>query len=100
MRPLETDPTSFPAACSRYIAMALDLASPPRHLTELTANADAILTALLAELDHVKDHPPSRQRVAAIMRWAHEKLRPATAQKRSVAGLLPLWPAEADSAAA
>jgi hypothetical protein len=96
---LETDPTSFPAACSRYIAMALDLASPPRHLAEMTANADAILAALLAELDHVKDHPPSRQRVAAIMRWAHEKLRPAP-PKRKRRRLLPLWSAEADSAAA
>ena len=99
---LEADPASFPTACSLYIALALDLDIPPGHLAELTANAEVILAALLAELDRVKEHPPSRQRVAAVMRWAYEQLRPveqpSTKPKRR--RLLPRWSTEVGSAAA
>jgi hypothetical protein len=97
----ETEPASFPAACSRYIAMALDLGHPPAHLDELTANADAILATLLAELDRVRDHPPSRQHVATVMRWAYEQLQPVdTTPKPRRRRLMPLWFAEARHAAA
>ena len=98
---LETDPTSFPAACGRYIAMALDLDLSPGHLAELTTHADTILAALVAELDQLKDDPPSRQRVAAVMHWAYAKLRPEeTRLKQKRRRLLPLWLSEVGSAAA
>jgi hypothetical protein len=93
---IEADPGHFVVACSRYIAMMLDLGRTPGHLAELTANGEAIVTALLTELDAVRDHPPSRQRVATVMRWAWEAFRPveiATKPKRR--RLLPRWAAAA-----
>ncbi len=98
---IETETTSFAMACGRYIAMALDLGQVPGHLEELTAHGEAILAALLAELDQVKDHPPSRQRVATVMRWAYEKLLPVViVPKPKRRRLLPSWYAERDNAAA
>jgi TPR repeat protein len=98
---IETGTENFAMACGRYIAMALDLGRTPGHLGELTTHSDAILATLLAELDQVKDHPPSRQRVATVMRWAYEELLPAqVAPQPKRRRLGPLWPAERNTAAA
>lgn len=98
---IEASATSFAMVCARYIAMALDLGQNPGHLDELTAYGDAILAALLAELDQVREHPASRQRVAMVMRWAYEKLLPAEiVPVRKRRRLIPRWSTERNIAAA
>jgi hypothetical protein len=96
---IESGQAAFAMACGRYIAMALELDQAPGHLVELTAHADAILAALLAELDQVKHHPPSRQRVASVMRWAYTALLPVEMAPKPKRRRLP-WSFERNSAAA
>ena len=98
----ETDPAGFPMACSRYLAMALELGRPIAHRDELAPHVQAIITALLTELHQVKDHPAARHRVARVLRCAYETLLPPvdTTPPPRRRRLLPRWSTEVDSAAA
>jgi hypothetical protein len=71
---LEADTSRYPAACCVYIAHLMDLRLQPAHLAELRAQAEAILAALLAELDLVRNDPNQRYRITSIMRWAYQEL--------------------------
>jgi len=87
---LEADSARYPAACCVYIAELMDLRLQPSHLAELRAQVEAILSALLAELDLVRDNPAARQRLTSVMRWAYEELldppapQPAAKSRRPI----------------
>ena len=72
----ERDSPRFAQACSRYIALCLDLQVVPCHLPELRQAAEAIVAALLAELDLARGDPAARRRVSASLRWAYASVLP------------------------
>jgi hypothetical protein len=65
------------AACCRYIGGCLELGLKPGHRETLAAAAGAILAALLAELDALRETDPGRRQVVRVLRWAYAELPPA-----------------------
>ena len=97
---VEEDGSRFAIACSRHITQALALEQAPSHIAELTANADAILAVLLAELDRVRDEPLARRRVTTVMRWAFQSLLPGLPPAKPLRRRQAWWFGERDSAVA
>ena len=67
------------AACS-YVGLCLDLGLMPEHRSTLLAHADAMIAALLAELDRMRANEAGRRRVIGVLRWTLQAMLPAPAE--------------------
>jgi hypothetical protein len=74
---LEGDPGRFAAACGRYIAQALELGMQPSHRRELDNAAEAIVSALMAQLDAARGDRAARMSLTTALRWAYESMQSA-----------------------
>lgn len=66
----------FVNALRRYIGNCLALGLAPQFASEMQPEADALARSLLASLDACRDAPEKRQRLVAILHWAHTALLP------------------------
>ncbi len=62
----------FATAACRYVSQCLELRVAPAHLPVLRAAGDAMMRALLAEMELVRRDPAERRRVAGCLRWVCE----------------------------
>jgi hypothetical protein len=61
-------------ALRRYIQSCLDSGVLPGHIDVLKPEAEALIRSILASIDHVRDAPERRERLAAALRWSYEAL--------------------------
>ncbi len=59
----------FAVAACRYVSHCLELRLPPAHRPVLQQVGDAMMRALLAEMELVRDNPAERRRLASCLRW-------------------------------
>ena len=87
---VETGPQRYPTALRRYVMTCLALGLRPGHLSELRAEADALVHVLDKNLARELDPPSARTMLVASLRWTKQVLMhmPHTRHSALLWGLL------------
>ena len=91
---VEAGPDRYLIALQRYVVTSFSLGMLPGHVTELTAEANALVRLLTRTLDTVRYTPGSRRSVGQSLRWAQKSLLRhayASPDPRPAFGWLPRW---------
>jgi hypothetical protein len=76
---LEAPPYRLGVACGAYVGACLALGVAPSHMAELRQASEAIIAALLRELDTLRRAAKPRQKLTRVLRWVYENVLPSPA---------------------